>query len=572
MALSMLVVALTVAASDHCLDEYNKFLDQYGQQYSQMRFQMFCKTLESVENHNTGNSRFTMGINQFSDWTDGERAAVCGAVLSNESATSSPDDAVAPARGQVNFTASTDWRARMPPVKNQGQCGSCWAFSAMAVVDFFGGSHSEQQLVDCSGQGCGGGSPSHGLQYLANNGVACATEDEYPYQGKDGSCKGPSGAVTKISTVQVGWTYNDIMKWVQSQVVAVTISLSSSSPFFKYSSGVFDQDCGSGEGHAIAAVGYSGDYWIIRNSWGSGWGQKGYIFFKKGQNLCGIENYAVIAKASSPTPPPTLMNVVNTASGKCLSITGDDNMNKAELFDCANAPATIWKFKDGQIVNSDGKCLDIFGDHKSDGSDVGIYSCWGGANQKWEQKNGNLVNPATGKCLDIAGDHKSDHSVIDIWGCWGGANQKWDLQTPSSKLVNIVNPNSGKCVHITEDKDGAHAELLTCENSAAFQWKLKAGQLINSGGRCLDIGGDHKSDKSPVGLWSCWGGDNQKWEHTNGNVVNPASGKCLDVYLGSKDDHAKLELYACGSKSANQIWEFKTSHDVTASLDDPLVI
>merc|ERR1719375_1790432 len=86
------------------------------------------------------------------------------------------------------LSASVDWRSRMPAVKNQGHCGSCWAFSAIDVVDFMaGGSHSEQQLVDCSGDdGCGGGWPAHALKYLSRAGSA--SESGYAYKASGGSC------------------------------------------------------------------------------------------------------------------------------------------------------------------------------------------------------------------------------------------------------------------------------------------------------------------------------------------------------------------------------------------------
>merc|ERR1719181_1281769 len=81
-----------------------------------------------------------------------------------------------------------------------------------------------------------------------------------------------------------------IMKELQETVVTLEIDLRSSGlPFVKYDSGIYDADCGSGDAHAFAAVGYGSDYWIIRNSWGSEWGQNGHVYFKKGKNLCNIE-------------------------------------------------------------------------------------------------------------------------------------------------------------------------------------------------------------------------------------------------------------------------------------------
>merc|ERR1712146_81955 len=88
---------------------------------------------------------------------------------------------------------------------------------------------------------------------------------------------------------------SSIQMAVNEQVVSVSIRLSSRGPFMKYRSDVYDEDCGSGEGHAIAIVGYSGnDYWIIRNSWGPSWGVGASMTFKKGIDLCSVESWAPV--------------------------------------------------------------------------------------------------------------------------------------------------------------------------------------------------------------------------------------------------------------------------------------
>jgi len=76
-----------------------------------------------------------------------------------------------------------------------------------------------------------------------------------------------------------------------------------------YHQGVYDQECGTGAGHCVAAVGYASDYWIIRNSWGSGWGQSGHIYFKKGSNLCGMESHGTIAQVSRSAEEAALVVV-----------------------------------------------------------------------------------------------------------------------------------------------------------------------------------------------------------------------------------------------------------------------
>merc|ERR1712037_427018 len=109
----------------------------------------------------------------------------------------------------------------------------------------------------------------------------CMSSD-YPYNGVQGDCKTcSSGAL--VSNVQQISGVDAILSVVQNQVVSLAIRLGRHSPpLMSYESGVYDTECGDGAGHAVAAVGYNSDYWILRNSWGSSWGVSGYVYFKKG--------------------------------------------------------------------------------------------------------------------------------------------------------------------------------------------------------------------------------------------------------------------------------------------------
>jgi len=264
----------------------------YGHEEFFQRFNTFKYWVDFVRDHNSGNSTWTAGINQFSDLTPAEfkDQYLSSLLIPNDQVTTIDE-----VEGVVPM-ADIDWRSKgaVTPVKNQGQCGSCWAFSASGAVEGWavakGGkslpSISEQQLVDCAkaaGHGCQGGWPNKAIDYYGQKG-ACS-ESSYPYTARDGQCKQCSPVFTPGTS---GSGQGESTLSGQLSSLPVSVCVDASGGFQSYHGGVFSGPCGTQINHAILAVGSSGNYWIVKNSWGTSWGASGYIYMTKGKNLCGV--------------------------------------------------------------------------------------------------------------------------------------------------------------------------------------------------------------------------------------------------------------------------------------------
>lgn len=320
------VVSVNCAAlsyKDVIFEEWEAFKMKHMKHYNDkseenFRLKVFMENKHLIAKHNqraaNGLKGFTLAMNIFGDLLHHEFVSLMnGFKKSYETDSMNGSTYLSPM--SVVIPTSVDWRTKgyVTDVKDQGQCGSCWAFSTTGALE---GQHfrklgkltslSEQNLVDCSkkygNDGCEGGLMDNAFQYIEDN-HGLDTEQSYPYEGKDDRCRFKPREIGATDTgfVDIPKGNEEKLKEAVATVGPVSVAIDASHESFQfYSKGVYDEEECSSENldHGVLVVGYgtspaNEDYWIVKNSWGTSWGDEGYIKMSRNKkNQCGIASSA----------------------------------------------------------------------------------------------------------------------------------------------------------------------------------------------------------------------------------------------------------------------------------------
>jgi len=310
LALVVLAVAVSAVSEVEYQTTFVDWMHKNGKSYAMeeffYRYEVFKANMDFVTRHNAGGNTYEVELNKFADLTRGEFKNIYLGYKPELRLNAKP---LSLSKIQAYPDGSLDWSSQgaVTPVKDQGQCGSCWAFSTTGSIEgaiFLKhsvlNSLSEQQLVDCDGKygnlGCNGGLMDRAFKYVEANGLC--SESDYPYKAKDGTCQSSTCTIqpyTKITGYKDVTAKSEPALGTASDIGPVSVAIEADQAGFQlYKSGVFSGVCGETLDHGVLLVGYGTDtgqdYWKVKNSWGVSWGEKGYIRMIRNKNECGISD------------------------------------------------------------------------------------------------------------------------------------------------------------------------------------------------------------------------------------------------------------------------------------------
>ncbi|CAG9317085.1 unnamed protein product [Blepharisma stoltei] len=294
--------------------EFVKFIAKHNKQYRSdeeyaKRFKIFRDNSAFIRIHNSMHLDWILGINQFSDLLPIEFSALYISHIDYKPPTNYNK------KSHIHIPSAVDWKesGAVTDVKDQGMCGSCWAFSSTGAIEgawkISKGeliSLSEQQLVSCSNSygnlGCNGGLMDYAFQYVKSKGIT--SEDKWPYGSGGGNYIECDSSLEKDSVLKISGfqdvepeSKDALMGAISKQPVSVAVE-ATVGIWQHYAGGVVTEGCGTGLDHGVLAVGYDSaadpPYYLIKNSWGNSWGLEGYIKLgiSDGYGVCGINMMA----------------------------------------------------------------------------------------------------------------------------------------------------------------------------------------------------------------------------------------------------------------------------------------
>ncbi|PNF20196.1 Cathepsin L [Cryptotermes secundus] len=334
--MKFLLILFSIVAACHAIsffnlvfEEWETFKLEHGKKYKsetedKFRMKIYMENKHKIAKHNAafelGHKKFKLAMNKYGDMLLHEfTQTMNGFNRMHKGGLKQQMDIVGAtfiSPANVKIPDFVDWREQgaVTPVKDQGQCGSCWSFSATGSLE---GQHfrksgvlvslSEQNLIDCSGkygnEGCNGGLMDNAFQYVRDN-RGIDTEVSYPYEAEDDKCRyNPSASgATDVGFTDIEEGNEDQLKEAVATIGPVSVAIDASHESFRfYRRGVYyEPECNSTAlDHGVLVVGYGtdqttgDDYWLVKNSWGTSWGDEGYVKMARNRdNHCGIASQA----------------------------------------------------------------------------------------------------------------------------------------------------------------------------------------------------------------------------------------------------------------------------------------